>query len=187
MRGRQYPFDVNTVSSAEPEFFGVARLVKTRGLRGEVSAVLLTDDPDRFAHLRDAYLQLPERDRLKVQLEHYWFHQGRLILKFVGYDTIEQAEPLIGGVLQVSESELVELESDEFFHFQLVDCQVVTMSGTEVGRVAKILETAGTPLLVVKDDQGRERLIPFVKTICPEVDIEAKQIRIDPPQGLLDL
>jgi len=187
MSSQPYPLDVNTVSSVEPELFSIARITKTRGLRGEVSAEILSDDPDRFDHLSEIYLRLPGGELLTLQLERHWFHRERLILKFVGYDTIEQAQPLVGGIIKVGEEELVELETDEFFHFQLIDCDVVTLSGTWVGRVTQVMETAGTPLLVVKDAQARERLIPFAKGICPEVDVEAKQIRIDPPEGLLEL
>ncbi|MBI3950104.1 MAG: 16S rRNA processing protein RimM [Acidobacteria bacterium] len=187
MGSQQRPFDVNPTSPAEPELFGIARITRTRGLRGEVSAEILTDYPDRFADVRDVYWQLPGGQLLILQLEEYWFHQGRLILKFVGYDTIDQAQQLVGGIVKIRQEDLVELETDEFFHFQLIDCEVVTTSGTLVGRVVNVMETTGTPLLIVRDDQGHERLIPFANTICPEVDIEAKRIRIDPPEGLLEL
>jgi 16S rRNA processing protein RimM len=187
MSDQTCPLDVNTQASTGREFVAIARITRTRGLRGEVRADLLTDFPERFSHLREVGLQLPGGERLTLQLEEHWFHQGRLILKFIGYDTIEQAQSLVGGILQISEEELVELENDEFFHFQLVGCDVFTMKGARVGRVTKVMETAGTPLLVVDDAQGSERLIPFAESICPEVDIEAKQIRIDPPDGLLDL
>lgn len=186
-RGQTYSLDVKTQASTEPEFVAIARITKTRGLRGEVKAEILTDVPERFAHLHEVGLQLPGGERLTLQLEAYWFHQGRLILKFIGYDTIEQAQPLVGGIVQISEHDLVELEHDEFFHFQLIGCAVFTLNGAPVGRVTRVMETAGTPLLVVDDGHGSERLIPFAESICPEVDIEAKQIRIDPPEGLLDL
>jgi 16S rRNA processing protein RimM len=173
--------------TTEPELIGIARITKTRGLRGEVRAEMLTDFPERFAEVRGVYLQLPGGELLTLQLEDYWFHQSRLILKFVGYDTIEQAQQLVGGIVKIGEEDLVELEDDEFFHFQLIGCQVMTMNGALVGHVTKVVETGGAPLLAVKDGQGHERLIPFAKRICPDVDVNAKRIRIDPPEGLLDL
>jgi len=182
-----YPLDANTQASTKQEFVAIARITKTRGLRGELKAEILTDVPERFAHLHEVGLQLPGGERLTLQLEDHWFHQGRLILRFIGYDTIEQAQSLVGGIVQISEQELVELENDEFFHFQLIGCEMFTRNGVQVGRVTKVMETAGTPLLVVDDAHGSERLIPFAESICPEVDIAAKQIRIDPPDGLLDL
>jgi 16S rRNA processing protein RimM len=187
MRSQQYPLDASINSSAEPELFDIARITRTRGLKGEVVAAILTDFPERFAERREVCLHRPDGQPLKMRLEHHWFHRGRLILKFAGCDTIEQAQLLVGSTVKISQNELAVLEDDEFFHFQLVGCQVETMSGNPVGRVVKVVETGGTPILTINDAEGREHLIPFASSICLEVDIRAGRIQIDPPEGLLDL
>lgn len=186
MSGRAGSLSLNTQAATEPAWVAIARITRTQGRRGEVRAELLTDFPERLAHLRQVSLQLPGGQRLTLHLEEHGFRQGRLILKFVGYDTIEQAQSLVGGLVQIEESELVPLASDQFFHFQLIGCEVFTMTGEPVGRVIRVWETPGTPLLVV-EAHGAEHLIPFAASICPEVDVAAKRIRIDPPAGLLDL
>ncbi|RMG55702.1 MAG: 16S rRNA processing protein RimM [Acidobacteria bacterium] len=187
MRSPSPSQDEDPFSPPQSELFAIARLTKTRGLRGEVVAHLLTDHPERFAKLHQVYVQRPDGELVVLQLERHWFHQGRIILKFVGYDTIEQAQQLVGGIVKIGREELVELGEDEYFHFQLIGCQVVTRSGTPIGTVTEIMETAGTPLLVVHDEHGGEHLIPFAKSICSDVDVQAKLIRIDPPEGLLEL
>jgi len=177
----------DNIASAKRDLIAVARITKTRGLRGEVIAQPLTDRLERFANLGTVVAEASEGTRLTLHLEDHWFHQTRLVLKFVGYDTVEQAQQLVGRTIKVREEERIELTDDEFFHFQLVGCDVVTVSGMPVGRVTDVLETGGTDLLVVREATGHERLIPLAAAICVAVDVAGKRIQIDPPEGLLEL
>jgi 16S rRNA processing protein RimM len=164
----------------------IARIVKTRGLRGEVVADLLTDFPERFEGLEDVILRpLDGAGRRELKIEKFWFQKGRVILKFAGLDTIEEAEKLRDRDVCVPEEDAVELEDDEFFDWQLAGCRVETIGGNAIGEVTEVMRTGGTEILVVAGD-GKEYLVPFAETICTEVDIENKIIRVDPPEGLLD-
>jgi 16S rRNA processing protein RimM len=164
----------------------IARIVKTRGLRGEVVADLLTDFPERFEGLEDVILRpLDGAGRRELKIEKFWFQKGRVILKFAGLDTIEEAEKLRDRDVCVPEEDAVELEDDEFFDWQLEGCRVETIDGNAIGEVTEVMRTGGTEILVVAGD-GKEYLVPFAETICTEVDIENKIIRVDPPEGLLD-
>lgn len=172
------------------DLVAVAQIVKTRGLRGELVADLLTDFPERFDDV-DKLIAVKttggKAQRLTLTLEEHWFQGGRVVLKFAGYDSIEAAEVLVGYELAVPESESVELEADEFYHWQLQDCRVETIEGREVGVVRNVLETGAAPILFVESADGREHLIPLAETICVEIDIERKLVRVDPPEGLLEL
>ena len=165
----------------------IARIVKARGIRGEVACTLETDFPERFAALARVTVWMPNDLRLSLVLEDHWFHQSRVILKFAGYDTMTAAEQLVGGRLMISEAEAFELEADEFYEYDLIGAMVVTAEGQQVGRVVRLLQTGGADLLVVENDDKRELLIPFVDEICTEVEVEARRITINPPAGLLDL
>jgi 16S rRNA processing protein RimM len=166
----------------------IARLVKAFGIRGEVAADVLTDFPERFAEVADVTLRRGEAERRAV-VERHRFHKGRVLLKFVGIDTMTDAEPLAGYDVVVPESEVHELPEGEdmFYDFDLVGCDVVTVGGEAVGAVESVMRTAGHDLLTVRKPDGREALVPFVDEICVEVDVEAKRIVVDPPEGLLDL
>ena len=87
----------------------------------------------------------------------------------------------------IAESDLEPLDEGQFFERQVIGSEVVTSDGQKVGRVTKVMRTGGTDLLVLADSNGRERLIPFADEICTGVDVAAKRITIDPPEGLLDL
>lgn len=167
------------------DLVAIARIVRTRGLKGELVAELLTDFPERFEHLEHVTAVRPDGSTMELKLEDFWFQNGRVVLRFEGYGTIETSEALRGFEICVPESEAVELGDDEFFDWELHGCRVETLDGNDVGVVTEVLRNGGTEILVVKDGD-KDHLIPFAGTICPEVDIENKLIRIDPPDGLLD-
>ena len=166
------------------DLVAVARIVKPRGIKGEVVAEILTDFPDRFDLLDEVAGITPSGETLGLKIEDHWFQNGRVILKFAGYDSIEAGETLRDAEICIPEKEAVDLGEDEYFDWQLVGCKVEKSGGEELGEVAEIMRPGGTELLVVRGD--REYLIPFVNAICVDVDIENKLIRIDPPEGLLE-
>jgi 16S rRNA processing protein RimM len=173
--------------SASEELVAVAHAVKTRGLRGELVAELLTDFPERFEGLENLIAVAPDGQRMTLTLEEHWFQSRRVILKFAGYDSIEEASALIGYEFAVPEAERVELPEDEFYEWELMGCLVKTVEGEELGRVREVMHTGGVETLVVDNEATkREHLIPLAEEICVEINIEQKLIRVDAPEGLLE-
>jgi 16S rRNA processing protein RimM len=171
----------------EIELVAVAQAVRTRGLKGELVANLLTDFPERFDWVEELIGVAPGGARKLLQLEKHWFQQNRVILKFAGYDTPEAAQALVGWELTVPESEAVELEEGEYYDWQLIGCEVETIDNEKIGTVREVLHTGGdAPVLIIRDEGERERLVPLAESICVEVDIERKLIRVDAPEGLLE-
>lgn len=169
------------------ELIAVARIARTRGLRGELVADLLTDYPERFENLAELIAVRADGRREVLILESYWFQGDRIIFKFADRDSIEQAQHLVGCELAVPEDESVALSDDEFFHWQLEGCVVESINGRELGRVREVIETGAVPVLVVADEGAREHLIPLAEEICVEINIDQKLIRVDPPEGLLEI
>jgi 16S rRNA processing protein RimM len=167
------------------ELVAIAKLIKSRGLRGELVADVLTDFPERFDELETVIALLPNDERRELKIERFWFQKGRIIFKFAGFDSIETAENLRGAEICVPESEAIDLDEDEFFDWELETCEVETVEGEKIGRVKELMRTGGTEILVV-EGADKEYLIPFAETICVEVDVENKLIRVDLPEGLLD-
>ena len=164
----------------------VARALKTKGLKGELVADLLTDFPERFARTSQLIAITPEGGRTSMELERHTVQQGRLVLKFAGIDTVEAAGPLVGLTFAVPEAERVPLAEDEFYDYELEGC-AVEQDGRFIGQVAGVMRTGGVSLLVIRNDESKEVLVPLAETIVTEIDIEHKRIVIDPPEGLLDL
>ena len=163
----------------------IAKLAKPRGLRGEIVGDVLTDFPERFDDLQFISIVYPNGEIVAGEIEKFWFQKGRIVLKFVGFDTIEAAETLRNCEICVPETEAVELETDEYFDWELEGCAVETIEGERIGAVKEVMRTGGTEVLVVTGET-KEYLIPFAETICVTVDIENKLIKVDAPEGLLD-
>jgi 16S rRNA processing protein RimM len=165
----------------------VARAVRTRGLKGELVAEVLTDFPERFEHVFKVTGVGSSGERKQLELESYWFQNERMVLKFAGYDTIESAKALVGYEFGLPEAERVQLSQDQFYDWELGGCSVENKSGSTIGKVREVMRTGGVELLVVEDEAGREILIPMAQPIVVEIDISRKKILVDPPEGLLDL
>lgn len=174
---------------SQVELVTVARVAKPRGVKGEVACDLLTDFPERFDAVEGLIAVFPGGGRReRLTLERHWFHGGRVILKLKGFDSPEASAALAGCELAVPESEAVELEEGEFYDWQLEGCRVETVEGREVGTVREVLHTGGAaPVLVIRDEAERENLVPLAESICVEIDVAAKLIRVDAPEGLLEL
>ena len=114
-------------------------------------------------------------------------HGDHLIFKFQGVDTISDAEKLAGAEVSIPLEQRAELADDEVYQSDLVGCEVIDATGRSLGVVRDFQETGGTPLLEVTTAAGCELLIPFATSICIKIDLENKQIVVDPPDGLLDL
>lgn len=165
--------------------FVVGRIGKPHGVRGDVSVVPRTDEPERrFAD--DATLMVAGQDRT-LQVAHSAWHAGRLRVHFRGVDSREQAEALRGIVLEVErESDEVPEDPDEFYDSALVGCTAVLPDGSTAGRITAVVHLPAQDVLAVTDDTGREFLVPFVREIVPRLDLQARLIVIDPPPGLME-
>ena len=111
--------------------------------------------------------------------EHY-------ILKLKGVDSLYQARELVGQEILLPEEDLLSLEKDSFYFFQIIGCSVVTKDGIEIGIVKDFLCVQDNDLLVVAKGR-REILIPFTHSICLKVNLKQKEILVDLPEGLLEL
>jgi 16S rRNA processing protein RimM len=158
----------------------VALLGKPRGNRGEITAFALSSKPERYQALREVFLFGSGE---KAEVESTWFHDGVLIFKFRGVDTILDAERLSGAEVRIPLSERAPLEENEFFQSDLVGCEVVDRrTGESLGRVTGWEEGGGAGLLAVG-----ELLIPFARAICVEIDPAARRIAVELPEGLKEL
>ena len=178
---------LKSVPADADDLIVVAHIVKTRGLRGEVVADLLTDFPERFENLKSLVGLAADGLQRSLQIEAQWFHGDRLVLKFAGFDRIEEAKELVGLQLAIPAAERMLLPPDSFYEWELMGCRVETIAGALVGEVKQILRTGGVEVLMVVDAENRERLIPMAGDICVAIDIANRLIRIDPPAGLLEL
>jgi 16S rRNA processing protein RimM len=168
-----------------PEFVTVARVRRSQGRRGEVAAELLTDFPERFRPGCSLHLWKEGQPRRTVSLEGSWLHKGSIILKFAGVGDISGAQDLAGWEVQVPFEERMPLPGEAVYLSDLEGCQVVE-KGQPVGTIRAVNLGPGAPLLVVDTPRG-ELLVPFVPAICRRVDVAAKVVEVELPEGLREL
>lgn len=170
-------------SAGPPEgsaWLPVGRLLRTRGRVGELIAEIDSNQPGRAERLTRVLLRTPSAEA-SFQIARLWYHQDRPIFQFEGIDSISAAEPWEGAEILVPPEERVAAEEGEYLYDDLIGC-VIEDRGRDVGAITAIEETGG-PLLLRVD----ELLIPFAKAYIVEIDIAAKRIRMDLPEGLTDL
>ncbi|HEX5473302.1 MAG TPA: ribosome maturation factor RimM [Vicinamibacterales bacterium] len=165
----------------------VGRVARAHGNRGEVIVNLETD----FAEARfrqGAVMQVCTVDACDPRrIEAVRFHQGRPVVAFAGITTMTAAEALAGAELKLPEAELGPLPPATFYRHDLVGCDVVTVQGESLGRVARVEGPMARSCLVVAGQGRGELLIPLVEPICVDVDPPGRRIVVDPPEGLIDL
>lgn len=153
---------------------------KPHGLGGEVYVVRISDDPRRF----EPGSQLLHEDGRALVVSEARTHRNRFLVRFEGFEDRDAADTL-RGALFVPAGEARELEAGEFWEHDLEGLEVVhTRTGEVVGVVSHVLAGAAQDLLAIDTDAG-ERLVPLVAEIVTEVDVEARRVSIDPPEGLL--
>lgn len=168
------------------EWITIGKIVKTRGIRGEVKVLPLTDIPDRFEHLDSVYVIMPDGRVQEMNIEGASYHRGCVFLCFEGYTSVEQSEQLVGCSLAVDRSASPKLPEGVYYHYEILDADVYTEQGEYLGKVTDILETGSHDVYVARHE-GKEYLIPSTNEIVLTIDRELRKIIIRPISGLLEL
>jgi 16S rRNA processing protein RimM len=160
----------------------IGRVVKPQGRKGEVAVEPLSDRPDRFPSLRAVSLPAADGGARVVKVQGAWPHKGRFVVKLEGVDSIEQAEALRGMEMRIAEEELDALPAGSYYHHQLLGLAVEDEAGHPLGRVAELLETGGTTVLVVRGSAGKETLLPLAERFVRTVDVAAGRLVVTIPE-----
>ncbi|OGN90924.1 MAG: 16S rRNA processing protein RimM [Chloroflexi bacterium RBG_13_46_14] len=168
-------------SNTEPEYITVGTIAAPWGLQGYVKVNVETDFPQRFSGSSQVYI-----DRQAMVIDTASWHKGKAIIKLHGVDTEEEANNLTGRVIEIHHSQLFSLENDVYFHFQLIDLNVITTGGEAIGKITEILSMASADIYVIKGKNG-EILIPATEEIIKSIDLGIGIMVIEPMDGLLDL
>jgi 16S rRNA processing protein RimM len=199
-----------TTHATPDSFVWLARIRRTQGRKGEVFADILTDFPEKFAERRRLWLlcesssSAPHSQKARpsvgepalpspreVELKNHWLHKGGIVLHFEGVESITDAEQLSGLIVAVPHSERVPLPEDEVYIGDLIGCTLVDVARADapvvVGPIEDVERAAGTsPMLIVRGTGG-EVLVPFAKSYLRKVDLEARRVEMELPEGLTDL
>ncbi len=199
-----------------PEFITIARIAKTQGVRGEVACDLQTDFPEKFAERKRLYALDARNQRRELHVEDHWPHKGRVVLKFAGVDSMNDAELLLGSEIQIPLAERAQLEPGRAYISDLLGCTVInaTLAGSEVrgdpagidhdsavhggepgafdhggalvGVITNVQLDSGDAPLLTVSHGKDEYLVPFAQAYIKEFDIARKRLEMNLPPGLLE-
>lgn len=169
------------------KWFNVGKIVNTQGIKGEVRVISTTDFPEeRYRRGNVLFLFLPKHEQpIELTVKNHRTHKKFDLLQFEGYEDINEVEKFKDGILKVPESQLSDLEDGEFYYHEIIGCLMFTKDGIEVGQITDILTPGANDVWVVKDEHGKEILIPYIEEVVKKVDLKEKIVIIDPMDGLL--
>lgn len=167
------------------QFLRVGVISSTHGVRGEVKVYPTTDGPERFEEL-EAVLLDTGGGHLRLEIEHVKYFKNQVILKFKGYDSINDIEHYKGKDLLISREDAVPLGENENYIGDLLGMTVVTDEGELLGELKDVLETGANDVYVVETPGKKEILLPAIRDCILEVDVEEKRMLVHVMEGLLD-
>lgn len=164
----------------------VGILSSTHGICGEVKVFPTTDDVNRFKKLKEVILDTG-KEKLTLEIEGVKFFKQFAILKFKGYDNINDIEKYKGKSLLVKRQDAVKLKKDEYFIADLIGIRVENEDGSFQGVLKDVLVTGANDVYVVTGSDGKEVLIPAIRDCIVSIDLEAGEMKVHLLEGLLDL
>ena len=166
------------------EYLELGQIVNSYGIKGFLKVVPYTDDNTRFNDLETIYIEKNNKLQEYV-IEEVKYSKNLVLLKLKGIDTIEQAEKFKNCYLKINRKDAIELEEDTYFLVDLIGIEVFTESGENLGNIIDVFPTGSNDVYVVKNEEGKQVLLPAIKDVIISVDIENKKMVVRPMEGLL--
>ena len=164
----------------------VGVITSAHGIKGEVKVFPTTDDAKRFKELKEVILDTG-KEYIPMEIEHVKFFKNMVILKFKGYDNINEIEKYKSRDLLITRDQAVDLEPDEYFITDLIGLTVVSDQGAELGTLKDVLETGANDVYVVAMKDGKELMLPAIGDCILNVDLEQGRMEVHVLEGLMDL
>ena len=163
----------------------VGVLTSTHGVRGEMKVFPMTDDVKRFKKNKNYILETP-KGNVDVKVESAKFFKQFVILKFEGFDNIDDIAPYKNCGLFVTRENAVKCAKDEYFIADLIGMDVCEEGGDKIGELSDVIQTGANDVYVVKTSEGKEHLFPAIKDCVRSVDMESRTVTVYIMPGLLD-
>ena len=162
----------------------VGVITQTHGVRGEVKVFPTTDDAARFKKLKHVMLDTG-KETLPLEIESVKFFKQVVILKFKGFDNINDIERYKRCPLLIERENAVPLEEGEYFIADMIGMKVITDEGENFGILKDVMETGANDVYVIEHPSEGEVLVPAIKECILDVDIENRQMKIHVMNGLI--
>lgn len=166
------------------EYFEIGQIVNTSGLKGVIKVKPFTDDITKFNNLKTIYISI-KKELKEFKIEQVRFSKNMVFLKLEEIDTIEEAENYRNLYLKVKRDKAEELEEGSYYIVDIIGCKVFTDEQKELGKVDDVFSTGSNDVYVIKDEVGKQILLPAIKEVIKNIDIENKTITVHLLEGLV--
>ena len=166
------------------EYFEIGQIVNTFGIKGFVKINPFTDDLERFEEL-DSVLVVKNKELIEMQIEEVKFHKNLVLVKFKGIEDINMAEKFKGCYIKISRDKARKLPEDTYFIADLIGIKVYDDNGNLLGKVQDIYNNKSHDIYVVKDDLGKQILLPSTKEVIKQIDLDEDKMIVHLIDGLV--
>ena len=166
------------------KYFEVGQIVNTFGVKGMLKVKPFTDDANRFEELKKVYICKKEKLE-EVEIEEVKYHKDMVLLKVKGIDDMSEAEKVKGLYLKIDRKNAKKLPKDTYFIADLLGLEVYSDKEELLGKVDDIFRTGANDVYVVKDEKGKQLLLPGIPEVIKEIDLEKEKIIVHLLKGLV--
>jgi 16S rRNA processing protein RimM len=164
--------------------FLVGKIVGTFGNKGEVKVTPLIEPSDYLLMADSIFIEDDDSRKQELRVLKSKKHKHIYIFSLEGIDNMDVAESLSGFSVYIPSIEFKELQKNEYYYHDLVGMQAYTESGNLIGKIDHIVK-GGNDILVIKDESGKEIMVPFADELVPEVNLKEKTITVNAIEGLI--
>lgn len=162
----------------------IGQIVNTYGIKGFLKVVPYTDDITRFENLKSIYIQTKKKLET-VHIEEVKYSRNLVLLKLKGIDDINTAEIYKNCYIKIDRSQAVQLPEDSYFIVDLINIEVYTDNNEKLGNIVDVYSTGANDIYVVKNELGKQVLLPAISEVVKNVDIQAKKMIVHLIEGLI--
>ncbi len=166
------------------EYLEIGQIVNTNGLKGLLKVKPLTDDITRFEELETIYIQIHSQ-LVEKKIEKVRYVKNMVLLKLEGIVDINEAEKYRNLYIKINRKDIKELPENSYLIVDMLKCEVYTEENELLGKMIDVLQTGSNDVYVVKNENGKEILLPAIKDVVKKVDIQNKKIIVKLMEGLI--
>lgn len=166
------------------EYFEIGQIVNTFGVKGMVKVKPFTDDIEQFERLK-TILVIKNKETIEMKIEEVKYHKNMVLLKLSGIEDMTMAEKYKGCSIKIHRKDARKLEENEYFIADIIGSDVYTDAGEYLGKVDDIYNSGAQDIYVVKDELGKQVLLPSIKEVILDIDVENQKVTVHILKGLI--
>ena len=166
------------------EYFEIGQIVNTFGVKGFVKVKPFTDDIEQFERLKTILVE-KNKTTTEMKIEEVKYHKNMILLKLEGIEDMTMAEKYKGSYIKIHRKNARELEEGEYFIADIIGSDVYTDTGDYLGKVDDIYNSGAQDIYVVKDELGKQVLLPSIKEVILDIDVKNQKVTVHILKGLI--